>query len=464
MLISNMFSSLIKSDEFFRTVYPHLKTEYFTEVLDKNVLAKIKTYYDLYNKVPTLSVLKLLIENDNDLSQETTDDLIKRLVEIHKVEKVSDEKLLIDEVEKFVQNRALENAILSSVEIIQDPTKSRGAIREKIDEALAIQFVVNVGHDYFKDARSRLESYSEIEESMPLDILKINEAMGGGLVKKSLFLYAAPPNKGKTLWMCHNAASLLKSGKNVLYISSEMSEKAISKRIDANLLDIEMKELSIGLDKSKFKSRLKGIFDKTKGKLIVKQFPTGTCTSNHIKALLHEIKLKKGFVPDVIVLDYINIFASSRLPAAAMSSPYIYIKAICEEMRAIAVEFDCCVLSAVQNNRGSVKKTTDVGLDDMADSFGIAMTADWVGALIQTEELREMCKYLIKTVKTRFDENNDKVYTVGVVFNKMRLTNLDDSEQEIPLHIKDQLKVQQKKKVEKETTESLFDFSDEAVT
>ena len=463
MLITNMFNSLIKSEKFFRIVYPHLKSEYFPEVPDKQVLKKIGIFYEQYNRVPNLADVKLMVDQDNDLSVETSAEIIKRLVEIHKVERVTDENFLIDEVEKFVQNRALENAIMSSVEILQDETKARGSIREKIDEALAIQFIVNVGHDYIMDAEERLESYSEVEESIPLDILKINEAMGGGLVKKSLFLYAAPPNKGKTLWMCHNAASLLKSGQNVLYISSEMSEKAISKRIDANVLDIEMKELSIGLDKTKFRSKLKTIMTKTNGKLIVRQFPTGTCTSNHIKALLHEIKLKKGFTPDVIILDYINIFASSRLPASAMTSPYIYIKAICEEMRAVAVEFDCCVLSAVQNNRGSVKKTTDVGLDDMADSFGIAMTADWVGALIQTEELREMCKYLIKTVKTRFDENNDKVYTVGVVFNKMRLTNLDDSEQEIPLHIKDQLKVQKEQKRKKENenivAEVAFDFS-----
>lgn len=458
MLISNMFTHLIKSTTFFRTVYPHLKPEYLVERTDRIVLDKLKEYYEKYNRIPSFSDISIMVSTDVNISQETTDEVIGQIKSYQKTDQVADEKLLIDEIEKFVQNRAMELAILSSVEILEDEKGNRGTIREKIENALAIQFLVDIGHDYFADAKTRMESYSEVEECIPLDNDKLNEAMGGGLVKKGLFIYAAPPNKGKTLWMCHSAASLLKSGQNVLYISSEMSEKAITKRIDANLLDIEMKELGVSLDKNIFKSRIKDLFQKTHGRLIVRQFPTGTCNAYNIKALLHELKLKKNFVPDVIVLDYINIFASCRLPASAATNTYVYVKSICEEMRALAVEFDVAMLSAVQNNRGSAKKTTDTGMDDMAESWGIAMTADWVGAIIQNEELRAMGKYLLKVIKTRFDENNDHVYTLGVIFKKMRLTNLEECDQEIPEHIKDKLRSEKKKKEEKETY-TMFDFS-----
>jgi hypothetical protein len=266
--------------------------------------------------------------------------------------------------------------------------------------------------------------------------------------------------------MTSNAGSLLKSGKNVLYISAEMSEYAITKRIDANLLDIQMGELSIKLDKTKFKSRLQTLFDKTTGRLVVKQVPTGVFNSNNIHALLQELKLKKNFVPDVLILDYINIFSSSRLPASAMANSYLWIKSICEEMRSIAVINDLCVLSAVQNNRGAIKQTTAVDMTDIGESFGVAMIADICLNIILTPELRVMGKYLIKVIKTRFAENNDFIYTIGVIFNKMRLTNLDESQQEIPLHVRDQLKVQEsdkKKKLNNEVnvtkTESRFDFS-----
>jgi KaiC/GvpD/RAD55 family RecA-like ATPase len=453
-----MFTHLIKSTNFFRVVFPHLKQEYLIEKTDRIVLDKLRLYYEKYNRVPSFSDISIMVQTDATIDQDPTDAVIAQIKSYQKMEQVSDEKLLIDEVESFVQNRAMELAILSSVAILDDDG-NRGVIREKIEEALAIQFIVEVGHDYFADAKERLASYFEVEEKIPLDIDKINEAMGGGLERKGLFIFAAPPNKGKTLWMCHSAASLLKTGQNVLYISSEMSEKAITKRIDANLLDIEMKELAVGLDKNKFKSKISELFKKTQGKLIVKQFPTGTCNSYHIKALLNEIKLKKGFIPDVVVLDYINIFSSSRLPASAATNSYLYVKSICEEMRALAVEFDLCMLSAVQNNRGSAKKTTDTGMEDMAESWGIAMTADWVGTIIQNDELRAMGKYLIKVIKTRFDENNDSVYTVGVIFKKMRLTNLEDDQQEIPEHIKDKLRSEKKKKGDAETY-TMFDFTE----
>ena len=458
MLIENIFTQMVRSSNYFRIVFPHLKPEYFVEKADRIVLNKISEYHEKYGRIPSFSDLKIMVSTDVNITQDLTDNVLEQMSSYQKTERADDEKLLIDMTEKFVQDRAMELAILSSVEILEEGKENRGSIREKIEAALAIQFVVDLGHDYFEDAKKRMLAYDEVEETIPLDIDKINEAMGGGLVKKSLFIYAAPPNKGKTLWMCHSAASLLKSGQNVLYVSCEMSEKAITKRVDANLLDIEMKELSIGLNKDTFKSRIKDLYKKTQGRLVARQYPTGGCNSYQLKALLNELKLKKGFTPDVIILDYINIFSSSRLPASAATNTYVYVKSICEEMRALAVEADVCILSAVQNNRGSAKKNTDTGMDDMAESWGIAMTADWVGTIIQNDELRAMGKYLIKVIKTRFDENNDQVYTVGVIFKKMRLLNLEEEEQEIPEHIKDRIKSEKKKKEEKETF-SMFDFS-----
>jgi replicative DNA helicase len=460
MLIENLFGKLLDSTTFFNVVFPHLKESYLPDSADRLLLKKITDYHERYKKIPTMTDLRLSLETDNSITVSDTESGIERLSEIQQVDKVTDEDLLIDEVEKYCQNKALENAILGSVEILEKNEGNYGEIEEKIKEALGVQFVVQIGHDYFSDSKARMLSYFEQEEVIPLNIELKNVAMGGGLVKKTLFIYMALTNVGKSVWMCHDAASLLMSGKNVLYITAEMSEKEILKRIDANILDIHIDELSPKLNKDQFKSRLKEAFNKTNGKLIVKQFPTGAANAYHIKSLLNELKLKKGFIPDVIILDYINLFSSTRLPASQAGS-YGYIKAVTEEMRGLAVEKDVAILTATQFNRGaSKKKSTDIDVDDVAESFGIAHTADWAGAIIQSTELREQGKYLLKVIKTRFGANNGKVYTIGIDFTKMKLKNLNADEQDVPLHIKDTLRIKDQEKDEENI--SIFDFSDDS--
>lgn len=443
MLLENIFNSLFKSSNYFAAVFPHLDERYFSDTEHNIIFKKIREYNIKYGKQPKASDIKLLIETDTNISEEHSDKCYDFIQSLSKIELVNDEELLIKETEKYAQDRALELAILDSVEIIQDPKKSRGSIEEKIRKALAVDFDVRIGHDYISDAGKRLKSYFDDEECIPLDIDALNNAMGGGLRRKSIAVFMAPPKRGKSLFLVHSAASLLRSGKNVLYLTCELSEKMISKRIDANMLDIAMNELNPKLDKNKFKSKFKEAISKTNGMLIVKEYAPNTLTSIHVKNLLHELKQKKNFIPDVIVIDYINICASSTLNSTYVGNTNLYIGKIVLEMRGVAVDNDLAILSAVQNNRGSVKKSTDVGMDDLADAFSIAMNVDWGGAIIQNDELRSMGKYLLKTVLTRWDENSNDIFTIGVEYGKMKLTNLDDSEQEVPLHIKDKLKYEE---------------------
>lgn len=458
MLTDNILNSLITNSNFFRIVFPFLKKEYFSDKIDILVFLKIKAHYEKYNKIPHFSDLKLVIDTDFNITIEDTEELNKKIDLLKKVEVCSNETLLIDETEKWVRDRAIEIATRDFVESFEKDDQQKGSKIEKIKEALGIEFVISIGHDYFKDAKDRMKSYEEIEDKIPLDIDVINKAMGGGLVRKAIFFYMGSTNVGKTVWMCHSTASLVKSGYNVLYLSGEMSTKEINKRIDANLLQIDINELNPKLDKSKFKSKFKDLVNKTHGELIVKEFAAGSLNAFHIRNLLHEIKLKKGFVPDVIVLDHITLFSSYRLPASQTGS-YIYYQCVVEEIRAIGIEFNCALLSGCQLNRGAKGKKQDVTNEDVALAYAISQTADWSGAILQTSELKEQLKYLLKVLKTRFASNNDSIHTIGVSYNTMTLKNLNEDEQELPIYIKDQLKVQQSKKDEKEEKVILFDFS-----
>lgn len=461
MLIENLFNSLFKSPAFFAIVYPHMDTRYLLEREQEIIFKKIKEYYEKYTKQPSITDIKLLINTDTTISEIDTASVLSTLDSLKTIDEVSDEELLIKEVETFFQSRALENAILDSVEIIQNKNDNKGKIEEKIKEALSVCFDIRVGHDYFNDTIDRLRWYLEDEETIPLDIELLNAAMGGGLRRKGLAVFMAPPKRGKSLFLVHCAASLIRSGNNVLYLSCELSEKMISKRIDANLLDIPMKDLNPTLNKTNFKNKFKELVSKSHGELIVKDYPSGSLTSTHIRSLLRELKGKKNFIPDVIIIDYLNICGSSSLNSSHVGNTNLYVGKIVIEMRAIAQEYNMAMLSAVQNNRGSVKKTTDTGMDDLADAFSIAMNVDWGGTIIQTDELREARKYLLKTVLTRWDENSNDIFTIGVDYGKMTLLNLDESDQEIPAHIKDKLNYekQQQQLNQVEEVSHGFDFS-----
>lgn len=456
MLINNIFNSLIKSANFFSIVLSNCKPEYFGEKVHSKLFEIITEYNTKYNKQPKIADLKLLIEMNNNISEAETEDLNTFLDSLKNIEVISDESLLIKETEAYVQARALELAVLESIKIIENPKEQNGKIEEIIKEALAIEFEVKIGHDYFEDAKQRMLSYLEDEIKIPFDIDLINQAMGGGLVRKALFILLANTNVGKTVWLCHLASSLIRSGKNVLFVSAEMGYEEIGKRIDANILSIDISNLSNTLDKKVYKNKIKEAFSKTHGNLIIKEYAAGAANAKHIRNLLNEIKTKKGYLPDVLVLDHLTLFSSYRLPAA-QTGTHTYVMCVSEEIRAVAKEFNIVILTAAQFNRGAKAKGQDAGNEDVGLGYGISQTSDWSGAIGQTPELKEQNKYILKVAKTRFGSNNESHYTIGIDYAHMRLLNLDESEQELPLHIKDKLKSIKNKKDEESQLDD-FDF------
>ncbi len=441
MLLDNLFFHLFNDSDFFGVVYPHLQKEYFMEKIHKVLFEKIKEYFEKYNKISSTTDIKLLIETDNSISENDSIECYNFISSLKKIEKVNDIKLLIKEVESWCQSRALEIAILDGVEIIQTG-KSKGLIKDKIEKALAVEFDVKIGMDFFKDAPARYENYIIDEEVIPTDIKQLNILLNGGFRKKAIHCFSGRVNIGKSAILCSLASSFLKQGKNVLYISGEMSENMIARRIDSNCLDIPMNDLNKTLDKKVYLSKVKEMFQKTQGKLIIKEYPTGTANSNHIANLLNEIKTKRGFTPDVLILDYLNIFASSKLNANAALNSYQYVKSIAEEMRGLAVQFDLVFITATQINRQNFNNN-DLDMTSTSDSIGLAATCDAMIGIIQPPELFEQRKYLFKLIKSRFDSNINQVVTVGIDYEKMKLLNLTDDQQEIPLSIKDKLKQNQ---------------------
>lgn len=457
MLLENIIASLFNSSSYFKVVFPNLEENYFVDESYRKVYQKIKLYNEKYSKQPSVSDVKVLIEDDASISESVSESIYELLDEVRTVEKVSDETLMIKLTEEFCQERALENAVIDVIAIMKDKKKPKGLCRDIITKALAVEFDVKIGMDFFKDAPQRYAAYIEHDEVIPTDIEVLNMVCGGGFRKKALACFLGPTNCGKSLILCHLASQFLKQGKNVLYITAEMSEAMITKRIDANLLDIEMNSINETLDKKVFLSKVKEVFSKTEGKLIVKEYPTGSAHAGHIRNLLNEIKIKRGFVPEIILLDYLNIFASFRLGHGAGANSYTYIKTIAEEMRGLAVEFDTAIITATQTNRSGSTQGSEMDMTSTSESFGLPMTVDLLVGIIQTPELFEQNKYCFKVLKSRYNDNINKVYTLGVDRPKMRLLNLKQEDQEIPLHIKDKLKYE--KKQENENPDVGFDFS-----
>lgn len=456
MLLTNLFYHLVNDSDFFRIVYPHLNDDYFIEKNHKVSFNKIKEYYEKYGKKPSINDIKLLIETDNSVTEKDSEDAYEFLANLKKIEKVDDIKLLIKQVESWCQSRALELAILEGVEIIQTG-KTKGSIKDKIEKALAVEFDVKIGMDFFKDAPARYDKYIMEEEVIPTDIEMLNILLNGGFRKKAIHCFNGRVNIGKSAILCSLASCFLKQGRNVVYISGEMSEDMISKRIDANLLDIPVNNLNKNLDKKVYLSKIKEIFSKTQGKLIVKEYPTGSANSNHISNLLNEIKTKRGFTPEVLILDYLNIFGSSKLNANASLNSYQYVKSIAEEMRGIAVNFDLAFITATQINRSNFNNN-DLDMTSTSESIGLAATMDFMAGIIQPPELFEQRKYLFKNIKSRFDSNINQIVTVGIDYEKMRLYNLENDQQEIPISVKDKLK-QNQQVIDSQNDTIDFDFN-----
>lgn len=428
MIEKTIISHLVFNEAFARKTLPFLKDEYFHNHHEKTVYKLIDTYVKKYNSTPTKEVLHIELKNKEGLSENTYKES-KELIDNLTVEN-TEVQWLLDSTEKFCQEKAIYNAIMASIKILDDKTgtTSTGSIPTLLSDALGVSFDVSIGHDYFANSDDRFNFYHRKEEHIPFDLDLLNKITKGGLVRKTLNIALAGTGVGKSLFMCHCASYNLTQGKNVLYITMEMAEEKIAERIDANLLNVTVDELSI-LPKDSYDKKINRLKEKTVGKLVIKEYPTASAGSGHFRHLLNELRIKRNFVPDIIYIDYLNICSSSRIKSGSNVNSYTYIKAIAEELRGLAVEFNVPVVSATQTTRGGYGNS-DVELTDTSESFGLPATADLMFALISTEELEDRGQLMVKQLKNRYnDPTLHRRFVVGIDRAKMRLFDVDSSEQ-----------------------------------
>ena len=427
-LPTHILNHLLNNEDYCRRVVPYLKNEYF-EGTHKTVFDLIVNFVSKHNKLPTSKILELELKKIN--APEDVLNNASRLVNEIAEKSDIDTEYLLDESEKWCKERAVYNAIMDSIQIIdgKDKERSEGAIPEILSKALGVSFDEAIGHDYIDNSDERFEFYNRKEDRIPFDLDYFNKITKGGLPNKTLNIALAGTGVGKSLFMCHCAASVLNQGKNVLYITMEMAEERIAERIDANLMNLPIESLG-SLSKHVFDDKIGKIAKASVGKLIVKEYPTGSAHTGHFRALLNELRLKKNFSPDMIYIDYLNICASSRMRGMGGSiNSYTYIKAIAEELRGLAVEFNVPIVSATQTTRSGFSNT-DVGLEDTSESFGLPATADLMFALISTEELEELGQIMVKQLKNRYnDPTKYKRFVVGVDRSRMKLYDVEESAQ-----------------------------------
>jgi archaellum biogenesis ATPase FlaH len=424
---SKILSNLIYDEKYTRKVIPFIKETYFESLVDKIVFQEIHNYVTKYDAVPSKAVLKIEIENRKDISDDAFQKSINLVTELK--EEKFDEQWLLDTTEKWCKDRAIYLALLDSVKIAdgKDKTRSKDSIPSILSDALSVSFDDHIGHDYISDSDSRYDFYHKKEDKIPFDLDLFNKITKGGLPNKTLNIALAGTGVGKSLFMCHMASSILLQGSNVLYITLEMAEERIAERIDANLLNVNIQDIT-NLPKSTYESKLFKLSEKTRGKLIIKEYPTASAHVGHFKSLLNDLALKKGFRPDIIFIDYLNICASSRYKGSLVNS-YTYVKAIAEELRGLAVECNVPIVSATQTTRQGYGNS-DVELTDTSESFGLPATADFMFALISTEELENLNQIMIKQLKNRYnDPTTHKRFVVGIDRAKMKLYNVEDSAQ-----------------------------------
>ena len=426
-LEQTILKNLIHNEEFTRKTLPYIKSDFFSERDEEFLFKQIKDYFLKYQKPPTTEAL--IIDMSEKVDQQLLSDslnLIKDIKDDKDTETADD--WLIDSTEKWCKDRAVYNGVMNSIAIIQDKEGHQGEIPDILREALSVSFDSNIGHDFIEDWSERYEFMHTDEERIPFDLELMNKITKGGLPNKTLNIVMAGTGVGKSLFMCHCASSSLIQGKNVLYITLEMAEEKIAERIDANLLDISLNELQ-ELPKMMYEKKITRVQEKTKGKLIIKEYPTATAHSGHFRHLLQELDLKKDFKPDIIYIDYLNICSSFRVRPGSNVNTYSYIKSIAEELRGLAVEFDVPIMSATQTNRTGYV-STDVGLEDTSESFGLPATADFMFALISTEEMQELEQVMVKQLKNRYnDPTYHKRFVLGVDRAKMRLYDCEQSAQ-----------------------------------
>lgn len=425
-----IFSHLIYNEDYSRKVIPFLKEEYFHDQVDKIIFNTIDSYIKKYNKIPSKEAIIIDLSNNSNLSENTFKQA-KTTIENLEYDKNSSLQWLVDKTEKFCQEKAIYNAIMSSIQIIDDKSGklSKNAIPHILADALAVSFDSHIGHDFIEDALKRYEFYQSKEEKIPFGLEYLDKITKGGLPKKTLSVVMSGTGGGKSLFMCHCAATNLAMGKNVLYITMEMAEERIAERIDANLLDIPLSQLEF-ISKESFQNKIKKIKAKTIGKLIIKEYPTASAGSANFRYLLNELKIKKNFVPDIIYVDYLNICSSSRLKNGSNVNSYTYVKAIAEELRGLAVEFNVPLVTATQTTRSGFA-SSDVDLTDTSESFGLPATADFFIAIINNEQLQALNQIMIKQLKNRFsDLTENRRFVLGIDKTKMRLYDVEQSAQE----------------------------------
>lgn len=429
-LEKTILRNLLSSEPFARKVLPFLKDEYFSNE-DQIIFKQTREFLLKYNKPPSAESLVIEIDSLSGLSEDTVKACKTTLSSWDGKKEEVNIDWLTESAEKFCQEKAIYHALMKSIEVMNDKgngSLTKGAIPKLLSDALAVSFDPNVGHDYLEKFDDRYDYYHRVQEKLPFDLDFFNKITNGGLPKKTLNIALAGTGVGKSLFMCHVAASCLSMGKNVLYITLELAEEEVAKRIDANLMNITFDDL-MALSKDMYEKRANVLKSKTNGKLIVKEYPTAGASAIHFKALLNELNLKKSFKPDIIFIDYLNICMSSRIKPGAGVNSYTYVKSIAEELRGLAVEYEVPLVSATQTTRGGYDNS-DVSLTDTSESFGLPATADLMFALISTEQLEELNQLMVKQLKNRYnDPTQNKRFVVGIDRAKMKLYDVEQSAQ-----------------------------------
>lgn len=461
MIETTVLAGLLYNEDYMRRVIPFLSEEYFGDFTEKTLYKTIASYIHTYNGVPTKDTLKLVIEEKTNISDDQYRSIVETIEALSYDEK-TDIEWLVDTTEKFCQDKAIYNAVRESILVLDGHHKEldKGSIPDLLSKALGVSFDQSIGHDFLEDTEERYQFYHTKEDKVPFDLDLFNKITKGGLSRKSLSIALAGTGVGKTLFMTHCAAANLMDGKNVLYITMEMAEEKISERIDANLLNTTVDSLS-EMPKDVYEKRIARVKAKTTGKLIVKEFPTASAGSAHFRHLLNELKLKKNFKPDIVYVDYLNICTSARMKAGGNVNSYTLIKAIAEELRGLAVEFNVPVLSATQTTRTGYS-SSDLNLEDTSESFGLPATADFMFGLISTEELEGLGQLMVKQLKNRWgDTNTLKRFVIGIDRAKMKLYDAEDSAQSLVDDAKpvmDRTSFSERMKAEKPTSDNVLSY------
>ena len=427
----SILKNLIYNDSYCRKVLPFISPDYFSDDTEKVVFKEVNEFVNKYKSLPTHEALVINFTESKSLTETQVRTSVNLLNEIHEHrEDPSEEQWLIEQTEKFCQDKAIYNAIMESVSILDDKNHktSKGEIPKLLSDALGVSFDSHIGHDYINDAEERFDFYHRVEERVRFDLDFFNKITKGGLPVKTLNIALAGTGVGKSLFMCHVAASCISQGRNVLYITLEMAEERIAERIDANLLNIDIQELHT-ISKQDYDRKFEVLRNKTQGKLIIKEYPTASASTLHFRSLLQDLHLKKNFKPEIIFVDYLNICSSARMKPGNSVNSYTYIKAIAEELRGLAVEFAVPIVSATQTTRSGFTNS-DPGLEDTSESFGLPATADFMFALITTEELEQLGQIMVKQLKNRYsDPNTYKRFVIGIDRSKMKLYDAEPDAQ-----------------------------------